>query len=92
MEVRSLKLFAIAVSVPLIGSWVIIQTQFWLGANVADGILAFFLPSIGVVSLSKVRYPNKVFKVLAVSTYLFLTLVAIWLIVLITSCANGDCL
>ncbi len=92
MEVRNLKFFAIAVSVPFIGSWLVIQTQFWLGANVANGILAFFLPFIGVVSLSKIRYPSKVFTILVVSTYLFLSLVAIWLIVLITSCANGDCL
>jgi peptidoglycan/LPS O-acetylase OafA/YrhL len=92
MEFRNLSLILIALLTPLLGSWLVIQSQFWAGTIVANGAACFFLPFVGGAFLSKVGFHSQKGKKIAVTIFILTMIVAVWFIVLLTSCFNGDCI
>ena len=86
------KTIFLAVLIPLLGSWLVVQGQFWLGATIANGLalIPFFL--VGLYFASQLEISPNGLKITAMIIYLAVILIAIWFVALLTSCANGDCI
>ena len=82
----------VAVLVPILIGWLGVQAQFWLGAVIASplGLLPALL--VGVIASSKVNFESTRSKYIFISTYILAVLIVLFLVSLLTSCANGDCI
>lgn len=92
MDLRSKTFALVAFVVPLIGSWLLIQVQFWFGSVVANGVYGFFLPFLGLAFATKVQFKSLRSRNTFLLSYLIAMFSLVWLIILLTSCANGDCI
>ena len=86
------KTTLLAVFTPLIGSWFVVQAQFWLGATIANGLFVTPLVLVGIYFASQLEINSSALKITAMIFYLAMIVIAIWSVALITSCANGDCI